>query len=69
MAWLFICSVADNVFEIAVFEVDATEMETAVRHLRYNKEKYKNMDSCQDFHSPNIFIKAWNLLGNACSLK
>ena len=58
MAWLFICSVADNVFEIAVFEVDATEMETAVRHLHYNKEKYKNMDSCQDFNSPNILIKA-----------
>ena len=69
MAWLFICSVGENVFEIAVFEVDATETETAVRHLHYNKQKYKNMDSCQGFHSTNILIKAWNLLGNAYSLK
>ena len=49
MAWLFICSVADNVFEIAVFEVDATEMETAVRHLRYNKEKYKKHGQLSGF--------------------
>ena len=37
MTWLFICSVADNVFEIAGFEVDATEIETAVRNLQANK--------------------------------